>query len=134
MKRTVIFLSWLALHIRAAGDYVVFSLKNKKGGLYAVLRIESSAGMTYYVNAPYMPRVRRTTLVGDQSCLLADPKVWHELRIDVHGTEFYGYVDGRHVVDYDFRGESPPWYPQKRHVVGGPHTGSNGIDQHRLAG
>ena len=104
----------LALHVRDAGHYVVFSLKNKKGGLYAVLRIENSAGLTHWVNAPYLPTVKQTTMVGDQKRLLVDPEIGHELRVEVHGTAFYGYVDGRHVVDYDFSSEVPSWYPHER--------------------
>jgi len=100
----------LALHVTGPADYVVFSLKNKKGGLYAVLRLENSAGMSFYVNAPYLPSVTRTTVVGDQNRLQLDPQIWHELRIDVHGSAFYGYVDGQHVVDFDFQAEVPPWY------------------------
>lgn len=117
----------LALHVRGPGDYVVFSLKNKKGGLYAVLRIESSAGITFYVNAPYLGSVRRTTMVGDQSRLQADPATWHELRVDVHGTEFYGYVDGRHVVDYDFNGQTPSWYAHKPMWTVNPTQGRLGL-------
>lgn len=117
----------LALHVRGPGDYVVFSLKNKKGGLFAVLRIESSAGIGFNVNAPYLGSVRRTTMVGDQNRLAADPGIWHELRVDAHGTQFYGYVDGQHVVDYDFSTQQPSWYVHKPMWTVDPTQGRLGL-------
>lgn len=118
-----------ALQVRDPGNCVIFSLKNKKGGLYAVLRIESSDGLEFYVNAPYMPLPlpKPTTMVGDQSRLDADPGTWHELRVDVHDTEFYAYVDGKPVAGYDFKGQPAAWYAHKPMWKTDPSRGRLGL-------
>ena len=84
----------LVLQCRDPGNYLVFSLKHKEGGPFAVLRIECDPGLR---------------LVGDQANLSLDLADWHELRADVHGVDIYCYVDGEHVVDFSFAG-TPPAY------------------------
>ena len=84
----------LVLHFRDAKNTLVFSLKHKEGGSFAVLRIEAAPGLRY---------------VGDQAPLSLDLQEWHELRADVHGAEVRCCVDGRHVVDFGFIG-APPAY------------------------
>jgi hypothetical protein len=51
-------------------------------------------------------------MVGDEARLPAEFKLddWHELKADVHGVDTYCYLDGKHVLDFSFRGSLPPWY------------------------
>ncbi|MSS72027.1 MAG: hypothetical protein EXS64_11120 [Candidatus Latescibacteria bacterium] len=84
----------LVLHWRDSKNYLVFSLKHKEGGSFAVLRIEAAPGLRY---------------VGDQAHLSLDLQEWHDLRADVHGVDVHCCVDGRHVADFGFAG-APPAY------------------------
>lgn len=87
----------LVLQFRDSKNFIIFSLKEKKGGPYSVLRIQVEPGLS---------------MVGDEARLPAQFKLdaWHELRADVHGVNTYCYLDGKHIVDFSFLGSPPPWY------------------------
>lgn len=84
----------LVFHCRDSKNYLVFSLRHKEGGSFAVLRIEAEPGLRY---------------VGDQAHLSLDLREWHELRADVHGADVCCFVDGGHVADFGFTGVPPAY-------------------------
>lgn len=101
----------LALQVRDARNLVVFSLQQRKGGPYAVLRIQAD----------------RTALVGDQARLEIDLREWHELRAEVHGPHVYGYLDGRPVANYGFLGTPPPSHIEYKLWAQDPAYGQVGL-------
>lgn len=85
--------SGLLLQFRDSKNYVVFCLAHKKGGVYAVLRIQVDPGYS---------------MVGDEAHLDVDLSQWHELSVDAFGPNFFASVDGKSAVSYSFIGVSPP--------------------------
>ncbi|HXN21473.1 MAG TPA: hypothetical protein VOA41_01865 [Candidatus Dormibacteraeota bacterium] len=83
----------LALNLRDAKNFVVCSFSLKKGGSYAVLRIQVDPG---------------SGMVGDEVALVTDLREWHELSVDTFGANLRAYVDGKPVVAYSFLGVSSP--------------------------
>lgn len=85
----------LLIHFQDLDDYLVFSLKNRKGGPQAVLRIvHKKPGMNIY---------------GDEAPVPGSLQDWHELKADVRGSDIQAYVDGKSSVTYSFRGTPPPY-------------------------
>ena len=90
----------LVFQLRSGSSYLVFSLIQRKGGPFALLRYENGG--------PEQGPVKR--LVGDQARHEGlDLKRWHELRADVHGTQVTCFLDGEPAVNFWFSG-SPPRY------------------------
>lgn len=85
--------SGLVLQFRDPKNYVVFCLARKRGGVYAVLRIQVNPGFS---------------MVGDEAPLDIDLSQWHDLSVDVFGPNFHASIDGKPVVSYSFIGVSPP--------------------------
>jgi hypothetical protein len=85
--------SGLLLQFRDHQNYVVFSVARKKGGTYAVLRIQVDPGYS---------------MVGDEAPLDIDLAQWHELSVDAFGPNFLASVDGKPVASFSFLGVSPP--------------------------
>ncbi|MBI2843521.1 MAG: hypothetical protein HYX78_08985 [Armatimonadetes bacterium] len=83
----------LVLQLADKQNYLVFSLKHKEGGSFAVLRIEVDPG-------------RKIT--GDLCRVPIKLSNWHRLRADVHGVDICCYLDGRQVASYTFVG-TPVW-------------------------
>jgi hypothetical protein len=85
----------LLIHFNDMDDYLVFSVKNRKGGPEAILRIvHKKPGMSIY---------------ADESPIADSLERWHELKADVHGVDIQGYVDGKLCVAYSFQGTPPPY-------------------------
>ena len=85
----------LLLHFTDMDNYLVYSLKNKKGGPFAVLRIARKKG--------------QMSITADEAQLDLKLEDWHELKADVHGVDIYCYLDGKPLVAYSFQG-TPPVY------------------------
>lgn len=102
----------LVLHFRDSKNHLVFSLKHKEGGAFAVLRIEARPGLSY---------------VGDQADLSLDLREWHELRADVHGVEVRCCVDGRRVADFGFAGVPPAYNSHGKTWPEDPTQGRAGL-------
>lgn len=85
----------LVLQFRNPNSYLVFSVKEKKGGPYAVLRIVSE-----------QPGL---SIVADQLPLKDSLQNWHDLRADVHGVDVLCYVNGKPAASFSFEG-TPPAY------------------------
>lgn len=83
----------LVLHYRDPKNFLVFSLAQRRGGIYAILRYEVIPGYR---------------MVADQARLSVDLSTWHELAVDAFGHHIYGYIDGQPIVSYSFIGVSPP--------------------------
>ena len=85
----------LLIHFEDTDDYLVFSVKERKGGPQAILRIvHKKPGMNIY---------------GDESPVAGSLETWHELKADVRGVDVQGYVDGKPCVSYSFQGTPPPY-------------------------
>ena len=85
----------LLIHFTDMDDYLVFSVKNRKGGPQAVLRIvHKKPAMNIY---------------GDESPVTDSLENWHQLTAEVHGVDIQGYVNGKPCVSYSFQGTPPPY-------------------------
>ena len=85
----------LLIHFTDMDDYLVFSVKNRKGGPQALLRI--------------VHRKPAMNIYGDESPVADSLDDWHELRAEVHGVDIQGYLDGKPCVSYSFQGTPPPY-------------------------
>ena len=86
----------LVFQYRDDSNYLAFTLVQRKRGPYAVLRIQTDATLH--------------EVVGDQSWQKnLDLTEWNELRVDFHGAEAVGYVNGREAASFCFEG-TPPEY------------------------
>jgi hypothetical protein len=103
----------LVLQARDTSNYIAFSLIQRRGGPFAVLRIENTEGKK---------------LVGDQSRLKSlDLTAWHELRADVAGTQVSCYLDGKPVASFDFVGTPPPYNSHGKTWPTDPDHGRTGL-------
>ena len=88
----------LVFQMRDASSYLVFSLIDRKGGPFVVLRYENAG--------PEQGPVKR--LVGDQARHKGlDLTEWHELRADVHGAQVTCFLDGQPSLNFWFSGSAP---------------------------
>jgi len=103
----------LLIHFTDTDNYLVFSLKNRKGGPMAILRIvRKKPGMS---------------IVADEMPVASGLQNWHELRADVHGVDIQGYVDGKASVAYSFQGTPPPYNHHGKTWDPDPDHGWTGI-------
>jgi len=82
----------LAIHYRDADDFIVYSIQEKKGGAFVVLRICAKP---------------RAAITADQMLLPGPADQWHELKADVHGKDVYCYLDGKPSLAFTFAGTEP---------------------------
>jgi len=88
--------------------YLVYSISVRKGGPFAVLRIELPNELR--LMGDRTKPGERVTFTGDQSWQPnLDLNAWHELRADVHNAEVTCFLDGEPVVNYWFMGTPPPY-------------------------
>src|SRR5690606_33047148 len=84
--------------------------------------------------------VRRSIARGPEGAVLADPAdlaKYHELRLDIDGANFTGYVDGKEVLTYvlgsqprprrDGSAPNPDLYPENNPVLRPPVAGRIGL-------
>src|SRR5262249_5252722 len=85
----------LLLNFSGTDSYLVYSVKRKKGGLFAQLRIAR--------------RKPQTSYVADQAAISEQMDGWLELSAAVDGADVYASLNGKRVLAYGFQG-SPPAY------------------------
>jgi rhamnogalacturonyl hydrolase YesR len=88
----------LLLHYLDPDHYIAYSLQQKKGGLYAVLRIANKS-----------PAL---SIVADQALVVGAPGDWHLLRAEVDGADVQAYLDGKPLLSFSFLGTPPPYNSQ----------------------
>lgn len=85
----------LLIHFTDPDNYLVYSVKNRKSGPFAQLRI-----------ARRKPGV---SFIADQVPLSGSAEGWYELRADVAGADVYASVNGKPILAYSFQGTAPPY-------------------------
>ena len=82
-------------------EYYLFRLIQKKGGLFAELLVQRDKQITLVSDF----------LVGDLVSLSVDATQWHELAVDVDGTNLSASLDGKPILTYGFAGRPAAMYP-----------------------
>lgn len=103
----------LLLQFTDPDNFLVFSVRNRKGVPLAVLRI--------------VRKKPQMSIVVDQARLSSGTDNWHELRADVRGVDVVGYVDGKDAVSYSFLGTPPPYNTHGKTWDPDPTTGWTGL-------
>ena len=88
----------LLLHYLDPDHYIAYSLQQKTGGMYAVLRIANKS-----------PAL---SIVADQAPVAGAPEEWHQLRAEIEGANVQTYLDGKPLLSFSFWGTPPPYNSQ----------------------
>lgn len=103
----------LLLHFSDPDNFLSFSLKHKKSGPFASLRIaRKKPGISF---------------VADQVPLSSPLGEWVDLRAEVDGADVYGYVDNKPSVAFSFQGTPPPYNSHGKTWDPDPEKGRIGL-------
>ena len=103
----------LLLHFSDPDNFLSFSLKYKKSGLFASLRIaRKKPGISF---------------VADQAPFSSSIGEWVDLRAEVDGANVYGYVNNQPSVAFSFQGTPPPYNSHGKTWDPDPEKGRIGL-------
>lgn len=88
----------LLMRFRDPDHYLAYSLKQKEGGLFAVLQIAN--------------KKPDLSMVADQAPVGRTTGGWHLLKVEVDGADVQTYLDGKPLLSFSFWGTPPPYNSQ----------------------
>ena len=88
----------LLMRFRDPDHYLAYSLKQKQGGLFAVLRVAN--------------KKPELSMVADQAPVAGTAGEWHVLKAEVDGADVQTYLDGKPLLSFSFWGTPPPYNSQ----------------------